>query len=197
MLIKINRVVKHNITLSPVGLHLFVTKTFLTQPQSYWTFPWIQLQTFLRGCLLQITIFILRHTSYLVHLHPCLGLVLFTLCLRDPFFIFSLIFIIINHKTSLKQTNFFFRISKNISYWFWIACMKIVYDFQIAKIQPLGVFYLDFAWFFACFGLVLLLCLAYTNINSLSRESMTEFFVSTVIYENIGNVAHKLKQCKH
>ena len=37
----------------------------------------------------------------------------------------------------------------------------------------------------------------YWRLNSLSRESMTEFFVSTVIYENIENVAHKLKQCKH
>ena len=125
----------------------------------------------------------MRHTSYLVHLHPCLGLVLFTLCLRDPFFIFSLIFIIINHKTSLKQTNFFFRISKNISYWFWIACMKIVYDFQIAKIQPLGVFYLDFAWFFACFSLVFLLCLAYTKkacIIFLNKQQ-PNFFVTILL----------------
>ena len=88
--------------------YFFITKVFLTQPQSYRTFPWVQLQTLRRGCLLQITIFILRHTSYLVHLHPCLGLVLFMLRLCDPFFIFSLIFITINHTTSLKQTNLFF-----------------------------------------------------------------------------------------
>ena len=54
----------------------------------------------LRFCLTHITIIILRHILYLVCLGPYL------LC--DLFFIFSLIFISVDHITSLKQTHLFF-----------------------------------------------------------------------------------------
>ena len=50
----------------------------------------------------------LRYCLYLVYLYPCLGLILFMSYLCDPFFIFSLIFIIIIHIISLKQTRWFF-----------------------------------------------------------------------------------------
>ena len=50
----------------------------------------------------------LRHVLYLVYLCPCLGLALFMSYLYDLFFIFSLILIVINHTTPLKQMHLFF-----------------------------------------------------------------------------------------
>ena len=60
--------------------------------------------------------------------------------LCDIFFIFSLIFIIMNHIISLKQTHLFLHIFRNISYYFWmITSIKKANDFQIAEVQPQGV----------------------------------------------------------
>ena len=61
-----------------------------------------------RCCLIYITIIIQRHILYLVYLCPFLGLGLFMSYLYDLFFIFNLIFIVINHKTSFKQMYLFF-----------------------------------------------------------------------------------------
>ena len=83
---------------------------FPTQPLCCLTFSWIQFQMLLRCCLLYITIIILRNILYLVHLFPSPGLVLFMLYLCDPFFIFSLVFIIINYTVWLKQIHSFFCI---------------------------------------------------------------------------------------
>ena len=57
---------------------------------------------------LYIIIIILRQILYLVHLFPYIGLGLFMPYLCDLVLIFSLIFIVINHITSLKQTHLFF-----------------------------------------------------------------------------------------
>ena len=54
-------------------------------------------------CCLHIIVNILSQTLYLVYLYPCLGLGLFMSYLCGLFFIFSLIFIVINHITSFKQ----------------------------------------------------------------------------------------------
>ena len=62
----------------------------------------------LKRCLTHITIILLRHILYLVYLCPCLGLGVFISYLCGLFFIFSFIFIAINHITSLKQTHLFF-----------------------------------------------------------------------------------------
>ena len=62
----------------------------------------------LRCSLIHITIILLRQISYLVYLSPFLGLGLFILYLCDLFFIFSLIFIVINDITSFKQTYLLF-----------------------------------------------------------------------------------------
>ena len=59
----------------------------------------------LRCCLFNITITIPRHILYFAYLCPCLGLGVSYLC--DLYFIFSLILIVINHITSLKQTRLF------------------------------------------------------------------------------------------
>ena len=59
-------------------------------------------------CLIYIAIIILRHIVHLVYLCPCLGLWLVILHLRDLHFIFSLIFVVISHATSLKQTHLLF-----------------------------------------------------------------------------------------
>ena len=59
-------------------------------------------------CLIHITIIIVRHILYLVYLHPCLSLCLFMSYLCHLFFIFSLIFIVIEYITSFKQTYLFF-----------------------------------------------------------------------------------------
>ena len=62
----------------------------------------------LRCCLIHTAITILRHILYLVYFCPCLGLGLFMSFLFYLFFTFSLIFIVINHIMSLKQTHLFF-----------------------------------------------------------------------------------------
>ena len=81
---------------------------FSTQPQCCLTFSWIELQMLLRCCLVHIAIMILKHMLYLVYLYPCLGLGHFMSYLCDLFFIFSLVFIVINHTTSFKQACLFF-----------------------------------------------------------------------------------------
>ena len=86
----------------------FISNIFSTQPQCCLTFSWIELQMLLRCCLIHITIIILRHILYLVYLSPCVGLDLRMSYLCDQFFIFSLIFIVINHATSLKQMHLLF-----------------------------------------------------------------------------------------
>ena len=82
-----------------------------------------------------------RHNLYLVYLCPYLGLGLLMSYLCGIFFIFSLIFTVTNHITSLKQTPLsfctFFRISPII---FWmITWMNKVNNFQMEKVQPQGV----------------------------------------------------------
>ena len=62
----------------------------------------------IRYCLIPVTIILLRHILYLVYLCQCLGLSLFLSYPYDLFSIFSLIFIVINPITSLKQTHLFF-----------------------------------------------------------------------------------------
>ena len=62
----------------------------------------------LKCCFVHITIMKLRHISFLVNLCQCLGLGLFMSNLCDPFLIFSLIFIVINHTTSFKQMYLLF-----------------------------------------------------------------------------------------
>ena len=56
----------------------------------------------------RLAIIILRYMLYLVYLCPYLGLGIFMSYLWDLFFIFSLIFIVINRITSFKQTYLFF-----------------------------------------------------------------------------------------
>ena len=80
----------------------------------------------LRCCLLHKAIIILEHWSIIliiilkVYLCLCLGPGLFMSYLCDLFFIFSLMFIVINHITLFKQTYLFckvFRISPIIFGW--------------------------------------------------------------------------------
>ena len=80
---------------------------FPTQPQCCLIFSWIEFQMLVRCCLIHIFIIKLRHILYLVYSCQCLGLGLFMSYLCDLFF-FSPIFIVINHITSLKQTNLVF-----------------------------------------------------------------------------------------
>ena len=57
--------------------------------------------------------------------------------LGDPFFFFSLIFIVINRITSLKQTHLFFiHILEYLLLFLDDNKMKKADDFQIAKVQP-------------------------------------------------------------
>ena len=58
-------------------------------------------------CLIHITIIMHRHILYIVYLCPCLGLGLFMSYLSGLFFIFNLVFIVIHHLTSFKQTYLF------------------------------------------------------------------------------------------
>ena len=66
------------------------------------------IQMLLRCCLIHTTIIMLSHILYLVYLYLCIDLGLFMSYLCDLFYIFSLVFIVINHVTSFKQTYLFF-----------------------------------------------------------------------------------------
>ena len=103
----------------------------------------------LRCCLIHITIIVLRHILYLVHLSPCLGLFMSYLC--DLFFIFSLIFIVINHITSIKQTHLFF--AQFLEYLLLFQDNKVDEEnqyFSNSKSSASGCC-LAFAWFFCQF----------------------------------------------
>ena len=63
---------------------------------------------------------------------------LFMLHLYDLFFIFSLIFIVINHITSLKQTQLLLFVEQLILF-LDNDVMKKANNFQIAKVQPEGI----------------------------------------------------------
>ena len=70
----------------------------------------------------------------------CLSLGLFMSYFYDLFFIFSLIFIAINHITSLKWAHFFFiYFLEYLLFFLDNDVMKNVNNFQIAKVQPQGV----------------------------------------------------------
>ena len=62
----------------------------------------------LRCCLIHVAIILLKDILYLVHLCSCLGQALCMSHLCDLIFIYSLIFVDINHITSFKQTYLFF-----------------------------------------------------------------------------------------
>ena len=67
----------------------------------------------------------------------CLSLGLFMSYFYDLFFIFSLIFIAINHITSLKWAHLFFiYFSEYFLFFLDNDVMKNVNNFQIAKVQP-------------------------------------------------------------
>ena len=90
-------------------INVFYKRRFSSnQPQCCLTFSWIELQMLLRSCLTHITIIIPRHILYLIYLCPCLDLDLFKSYLCNLFFNFRLIFIVVNHVISLKQTHLLF-----------------------------------------------------------------------------------------
>ena len=90
----------------------------------------------LRCRLIHITINILRNILYLVYLCSCIGLGLFMWYSCNLFFILNLIFIFINHITSLKQMHSFLYIFQNTSYYFSkITWMKKTNSSQRAHVQ--------------------------------------------------------------
>ena len=127
---------------------------FSTQLQYCLTFSWIELQMLLMCCVFHTTIIIMKHILYLAYFCPCLGLVLDMLYLFDPFLIYSLVFIIINHIILPKQMHLFFA--------HFLSCLLIVLDdnmdeesdwFSNSENSPSGCC-LAFAWFFTNFSLV-------------------------------------------
>ena len=80
---------------------------FSAQPRCYLTFLWIELEMLLRCCLIHKSI-ILRHILYLLYLRPYLDLSLYMSYLCDLIFIFTFIFIMINHIISWIQSYMFF-----------------------------------------------------------------------------------------
>ena len=120
---------KYGITPTSKYTLFYKQRFFSTQPQCCLTFPWIELQMLLRCCLIHITTITLEHILYLVYLSPCLGQGLF-LSLWS-IFIFKLIFIVINHITSLKQAH--------SCYCWMITWMKKGNNFQTAKVTTQGV----------------------------------------------------------
>ena len=80
-----------------LNFYFFISNAFFpTQPQCYLTFLWIKLQTLCRYGLMHIGIVILREVLYLLYLCWCLELGLFMSYLRDLFFFFIFICIMIN-----------------------------------------------------------------------------------------------------
>ena len=78
----------------------------------------------LRYCSIYIAIIILRHILFLAYLYPYLELVLHMSYLCDLFFIFSLIFVTINHKISFALTYLFFiNFFQNILFYFWVITL--------------------------------------------------------------------------
>lgn len=73
------------------------------------------LQILLRCCFIHIAIIIFRHILYLVYLNPCLVLGLFMAYQCDLFFIFGLIFIVINHLN--RCTCFFVHFLEYLLSW--------------------------------------------------------------------------------
>ena len=142
---------------------------FSTQLWCCLTFPWIQLQMLLKCCMLHITIITLRRISYLVYLCSWLGVVLLVLYLCDPFFIFSLICIIINHTILLKQEHLFFA--------HFLEYLILVLDDNVNEESELfsnskslaSECCLAFAWFFANFSLVLLIKLLHIKLLHIGK----------------------------
>ena len=79
-------------------------------------------------------------THILVYFCPCIDPCLFMSYIHDLCdFLFSLIFIAINHITSFSRRICFCTFFR-ISYYFWtITWMKKANNFQIAKVKPQGV----------------------------------------------------------
>ena len=102
--------IKKRILYTFLKIHAFLYNQsfFATQPKCCLTFLRIELEMLLGCCLIHLAIIMLKHILHLVYLGPCLGLGLFMLHLCNLFFSFSLIFIIINHITSFRQTHLFF-----------------------------------------------------------------------------------------
>ena len=98
---------------------------------------------------IRVTAFTVSGWLGLTHITMCpyLGLCLFMLYLYDLFFIFSIIFIVINHITSFKQMHLFPVHFQNISYYFWVLTwMKKANSFQTTKVQPQGIAYKSVAY---------------------------------------------------
>ena len=88
-------------------------------------------------CFIHVKIIILRHILYLVYLCPCLGLDQFMSYICDLLFIFILIFSVINHATSSKQTYLFFVHFLECLLLFFIDNMdEKANDSQMEKVQP-------------------------------------------------------------
>ena len=113
-----------------------------------------EIQMLLRCCFIHTSISKLIHL-YLLYLCSCLELGPFMPYPCDLFFIFIIIFIMINLKNT--DTLDLLTISQSISHSFWmITCMKNFNNFQIAIGQPYGVakYLLNF---FCQFSMVLLI----------------------------------------
>ena len=117
-------------------LSLKVT-TFSTQPQCCLTFSRIELQMFLKCCLTHNHHYIETHFAFSIFMPMRLILGLFMLYLYDVFVFFSLIFSIINHIISLKQTHLL--LINCLGYFWMIKWMKKANNFNLANVQPHSV----------------------------------------------------------
>ena len=111
----------------------------------------------LRCCLRHISINILRHILYLLYLCPCLRLGLFMSNLCDLFFIFSPIFIVVNHATSFKQAYLFFVLFLEYLPLFSNDNINEESKWFTNRKSSASGYCLAFAYFFANFNLVLLI----------------------------------------
>ena len=146
----------HNKSWTVYTLFLWAT-FFSTQLLCFFIFSRIEFQMLLRSFLIHITIIILRPILHLVYLRPCLGLGVFMSYLCILFLFFSLIFIVINHITSLNQMYLIF--CTFLEYLLLFLNDNVDEDgkwFSNSKNSASG-FCLAFAWYYANFSLALLI----------------------------------------
>ena len=136
----------------------------------------IEVQILLRCSLTHITIIMLRFILYFIYLYLWLGLGLFMPYLCDLFFIFNLLFIVINHKITWKQTNLFFaHISEYLLLVLDINVEEKSEYFFNSKSSASGCC-LAFAWFLANFILVLLVKVLLTKKRAYELRWGNELF---------------------
>ena len=129
----------------------------------------------------------MRHTLYLVYLCPCLSLYLM-LYLCNRFFIFSPIFIVINHITLFKQTYLYF--AHLLEYFLLLLGDNVDEESQqfLNSKNSASVCCIAFSYFSANFSL----SVAYESVAY--KEKRVHYFRKQLLYKNILVLFKKIER---